>query len=58
MEGKENIGRQRTRWVDGIKEATNPTTMRRREAVQNRREWQVILHESREESKRQHSYTC
>ena len=43
-EGKRRRGRQRTRWLDGVIEATNMNLIQLREAVEDRRAWLALVH--------------
>ena len=43
-EGKRRRGRQRTRWLDSVLEATNMNLTQFREAVEDRRAWCALVH--------------
>ena len=43
-EGKRRRGRQRTRWMDSVIEATNMNLTQLREAVEDRRAWSALVH--------------
>ena len=43
-EDKKRRGRQRTRWLDRVIEATNMNLMKLREAVDDRRAWRALIH--------------
>ena len=43
-EGKRRRGRQRTRWLDSVNEATNMNRTQLREAVEDRRAWHALVH--------------
>ena len=43
-EGKRRRGRQRTRWLDSVCEATNMTLTQLREAAEDRRAWSALVH--------------
>ena len=44
MEGTRRRGRQRTRWLDGVLEATNMSLTKLREAVADRSAWRALVH--------------
>ena len=43
-EGKRRRGRQRTRWMDSVIEATNMNLTKLRETVEDRRAWHGLVH--------------
>ena len=43
-EGKRRRGRQRTRWLDSVIEATNMNLTKLQEAVEDRRAWRALVH--------------
>uniref|UniRef100_A0A670K5H4 ribonuclease H n=1 Tax=Podarcis muralis TaxID=64176 RepID=A0A670K5H4_PODMU len=44
MEGTRRRGRQRTRWLDGVLEATNMSLTKLRETVEDRSAWHALVH--------------
>ena len=44
-EGKRRRGRQRTKWLGSVIEATNMNLAQLREAVEDRRAWRALVHE-------------
>ena len=43
-EGKRRRGRQRTRWLGSVTEATNMNLTQLWEAVEDRRAWRALVH--------------
>ena len=43
-EGKRRRGKQRTRWLDSVIEATNMNLTKLWEAVEDRRVWRALIH--------------
>ena len=43
VEGRRRRGRQKTRWMDGVKEATNKSIEELKEMVQNRHKWRLFI---------------
>jgi len=50
--GKRRRGRQRTRWLDTIKEDTGMQLQELKEAVNDRKAWRVIVHRVTKSRKR------
>ena len=44
IEGTRRRGRQKTRWLDGVLEATNMSLTKLWEAVKDRRAWRALVH--------------